>query len=335
MGHFGIMVMAVDNLTIDNVRSDTRRDGFNIDSCKNVRISNCSVNSPWDDGLCLKSSFGLGYSRSCENITISSCYVSSAWRLGTMLDGTWQRFPKDSKDIGTGGGRIKFGTESNGGFINIAITNCIFDQCEGLAIESVDGAIVEDISVTNITMRHCLNPPIFMRLGQRLRGPQGTQIGRMKRILISNIVSYDSAGRFGGGGVIGGIPEHPIEDVKISDIYCEHNGVGTKEVAALMPPENLQRGPEAHMFGDIPASGFFVRHVKNIEFNHVEIAWSEPDVRPVFWLKDVDGAEFFRIKSPRKLEQPVFSLHNVQDFSVMGSRNVKDVQLDNVEQKDI
>src|SRR5665213_1966242 len=84
MGHFGVMAMATDNLTIDNIRSDTRRDGFDIDCCKNVRVSNCSINSPWDDGLCLKSSFGLGYARACENITITNCYISSAWRFGTM-----------------------------------------------------------------------------------------------------------------------------------------------------------------------------------------------------------------------------------------------------------
>lgn len=336
MGHFGLMVMAVDNLTIDNVKSDTRRDGFNIDCCKNVRVSNCSINSPWDDGLCLKSSFGLGYNRVTENITIQSCYVSSAWKLGTMLDGTYKHWEKDTKEIGTGGGRIKFGTESNGGFINIAVTNCIFDACEGIAIESVDGAIVEDIAFSNITMRDLLNPPIFIRLGERLRGPkESTQVGRVKRILLSNIVSYNSAGRFSGGGVIGGLPERAIEDVKISDVYVEHRGVGTKEVAALDPPESLQRGPEAHMFGDIPASGFFVRHVRNIEFSNVEIAWSEPDVRPVFWLKDVDGADFFRIKTPRTLTQPVFALHDVKEFRALACRHVADTQLDTVDRKDL
>lgn len=334
-GHFGILATGTDNLTIDNLKIDTNRDGMNIDCCRNVRISNCSVNSPTDDGICLKSSFSLGYARATENVTITNCYVSSAWRIGSMLDGTWQRFPPDTTENGTGGGRIKFGTESDGGFINITVSNCVFDDCEGLAIESVDGAIVEDISVTNITIRDCLNPPIFLRLGSRLRGPQGRQMGRMRRILIDNIVSYNSVGRFGGGGVISGIPDHPIEDVKISNIYVNHRGVGTKQAAAVTPPENLQGGPEAHMFGDIPASGFFVRHVNNIEFSHVEVAWSEPDVRPVFWLQGVDGADFFRIKSPKDLTAPVFSLHDVKDFSVAFSRHVKDLQLDSVDQKDL
>jgi polygalacturonase len=34
------------SLTIDNLRIDTNRDGMDIDCCQNVRVSNCSVNSP-------------------------------------------------------------------------------------------------------------------------------------------------------------------------------------------------------------------------------------------------------------------------------------------------
>ena len=61
-GHFGILATGVDNFTVDNLKIDTDRDGIDIDCCKNVRVSNCSVNSPWDDGICPKSSFALGYS---------------------------------------------------------------------------------------------------------------------------------------------------------------------------------------------------------------------------------------------------------------------------------
>ncbi|MCU1239216.1 MAG: Exo-poly-alpha-D-galacturonosidase precursor [Candidatus Solibacter sp.] len=40
-GHFGILATAVDNLTIDNLKIDTNRDGMGVDSCRNVRLSNC------------------------------------------------------------------------------------------------------------------------------------------------------------------------------------------------------------------------------------------------------------------------------------------------------
>ena len=62
-GHFCILATGVDNFTLDNVKMDTNRDGVNIDCCRNVRVSNCSVNSPQDDGICLKSSYGLGFAQ--------------------------------------------------------------------------------------------------------------------------------------------------------------------------------------------------------------------------------------------------------------------------------
>ena len=90
-GHFGMLVTGVDNLTIDNLKIDTDRDGMDIDCCRNVRVSNCTVNSPWDDAIVPKSSFALGYNRACENIAITNCYVSGCWELGSVLDGTWKR----------------------------------------------------------------------------------------------------------------------------------------------------------------------------------------------------------------------------------------------------
>jgi hypothetical protein len=49
-----------------------------------------------------------------------------------------------------------------------------FDRSRGLAIESVDGAHIEDVTVSNITMRDISNSPIFIRLGSRMRVPEGT-----------------------------------------------------------------------------------------------------------------------------------------------------------------
>ncbi|HEV2835224.1 MAG TPA: glycosyl hydrolase family 28-related protein, partial [Pyrinomonadaceae bacterium] len=89
-GHFAILATGVDNLTIDNVTIDTNRDGIDIDACKNVRISNCTINSPFDDAICPKSSFALGYARATENVTITNCQVSG-YDEGTLLDGTFKR----------------------------------------------------------------------------------------------------------------------------------------------------------------------------------------------------------------------------------------------------
>jgi polygalacturonase len=151
-GWFGILATGVDNFTLDNLTIDTNRDGMDIDCCHFVMVSNCKVNSPNDDGICLKSSFALNEFRTTENVTITNCIVSG-YNVGTVLDGTYKRTPPSNNFDRGPFGRIKFGTESNGGFKNITISNCVFDYCRGLAIETTDGALIEDVSVNNITMR--------------------------------------------------------------------------------------------------------------------------------------------------------------------------------------
>ena len=260
-GHFAILATGVDNLTIDNVKLDTNRDGMDIDCCHNVRISNCSVNSPWDDGICLKSSYALGCLRATENVTINNCYVTGGYIEGTLLDGTFQRAP-----AGYAGrtGRIKFGTESNGGFKNIAIANCNFDDCGGLAIESVDGGDIEDVTINNISMRDIVNSPIFIRLGNRARGPNHPPVGVIRRINISDLVVSGARQKL--GSIISGIPGHPVEDVRISNLQFLQEGGGNAKEATLQPPEKETDYPEPGMFGTMPSCGFFIRHARGMEF---------------------------------------------------------------------
>src|SRR5260370_256924 len=170
-GHFGILATGVDNLTIDNLKIDTNRDGMDIDCCRNVCVSNCSVNSPWDDGICPKSSFALGYARATENVTITNCYVTGSYEEGALLDGTFSRFGPYFKVVPTG--LIKCVTKSNGRFNNITTSNCVFESCRGFALETADGALLEDFPFVGITMRDTLNSPLFRPPGTRILGPQG------------------------------------------------------------------------------------------------------------------------------------------------------------------
>ena len=323
-GHFGFLLTGVDNLTIDNITIDTDRDGIDIDCCRNVRVSNCFVNSPWDDGICPKSSYALGYARATENMTITNCYVAGSYELGTMLDGTYKKMAPDAPFVARNG-RIKCGTESNGGFKNITISNCVFDACEGLALESEDGALCEDIAISNITMRDVVSAPLFLRLGARLRGPkESTKVGTMQRIVVDNLVSYNTAPHI--STILSGIPGYAIQDIKLSNIYIQHQGGGTAEDAKIVMPEKEDSYPDPGMFGrTTPSQGFFLRHVKNIEMSHVEVAPATPDARPSFYLEDVTRADFIAVTAPTT--PAAFSLHKVTDIRVAISRAAKDTQL--------
>lgn len=323
-GHFAILATGVDNWTVDNLMIDTNRDGIDFDCCQNVRVANTSVNSPNDDALCPKSSYGLGRARMTENITITNCYVSG-FDEGTLLDGTKKR--RDDHIFGHGPtGRIKLGTESNGGFRNITISNCVFEYCRGLALESVDGAQMEDITVSNITMRDIVNAPIFIRLGARLRGPEGTKVGTARRIKFDHIVVHNASAE--AGILLTGIPGHTIDDVSLSNIFIDYAGGGTAQEGARPVPEDEKIYPEPYRFGKLPAWGLFARHMKNLTVDRVEFRVAQEDRRPVVWLEDVTGAGFDRVKLPAAPGVPAFVLKQVGGFSVHQSAGLPETKGD-------
>jgi polygalacturonase len=330
-GWFVLLLNAVDNLTIDNLKMDTNRDGMDIISCKNVRISNCFVNSPEDDGICLKSDYALNYARSLENVTITNCQVSG-YDEGSLLDGTYKRDPNavmKGKPIG----RIKLGTESNGGYKNITISNCVFDYCRGLALETVDGALLEDVTITNITMRDIVNSPIFVRLGARMRGPEGTPVGSLKRVIISNVVAYNVDTMQ--GALISGIPGHDIEDLKLSNIHLYFKGGGTKEQIATEVPELENGYPEPASFKTTPSYGFFIRHVKDLKVSDVEVSFMQNDMRPAYFLDHVTGADFQHIRAQKTDGAATFILKQVKNFNIFNSEPVKNTKIIEVESKEL
>ena len=336
-GHFGILATGVDNLTIDGLQIDTNRDGMDIDCCRNVHIAHCSINSPWDDAIVLKSSYALGFPRPTEMVTISDCLVTGDYEEGTLLDGTFRRFDPARKlapyEEVWRTGRIKFGTESNGGFKNIAISNCVFEACHGLALESEDGARLEDVTITNLTMREIYDAPIFIRLGSRMRGPVGAAIGTIRRVLISNVVCSGADSAI--CSIITGIPGHLIEDVRLSNIILEHKGGGTRGQADLRVPEREAEYPDPDMFGPMPAHGFFIRHVRGIEVDGVKIIAANRDERPAFVLDDVEDAGFVRMQTPVAAGVPLFRLNDVRRFRLRDCAQVHDASLDQVAHKEI
>jgi polygalacturonase len=331
-GHFGILATAVDGLTIDNVKIDTNRDGMDIDCCRDVRVSNCSVNSPYDDGICLKSSFGLGYARDTENVTISNCYVTGGYREGTLLDGTFHHIgPEDTKgNHCSRNGRIKFGTESNGGFKNIAISNCIFDDCQGLAIESVDGGVVDNVVVSNLAIRDCTSAPIFIRLGARLRGPEETTtIGAIRHVSISDVMSQSLAQRY--AVIISGIPGSEIEDLHLHNIRLIYPGGGVQAWADRSTPEKIKGYPDPTMFGGTNAYGFYIRHVNGLELTNVAMSTTRPDARPPIIAKDVQQFSLDRVMADRPDGVPMLRLQDVTDLSTHQVQGVENGDVKYVE----
>jgi polygalacturonase len=333
-GHFGVLVTGVDNLTIDNLKIDTNRDGIDIDACRNVRISNTSVNAPNDDAIVLKTTYALGAARPTEAVTIANCLVSG-YDIGSLLDGTYKRTVKQAPDRDGPTGRIKIGTETDGDFRNITITNVVFDRSRGLALEAVDGGHIEDVAISNVTMREVSNAPIFIRLGARQRAPEGAPLSAIRRVTISNVVAYDADPRY--GSIISGVPGHDVEDVKLSGIRILYRGGLSLDQVAKQPadvvnafffrggvparepyatPEREKEYPEPSMFGLVPAYGFFIRHATGVQLNDINIGYMKEDTRPAFVLDDVKDISFSHVKAQKAEGVPEFVLINVEKLAI-------------------
>lgn len=277
-GHFAIIVTGCDIGTIDNVTIDTNRDGIDIDCCKYFTVSNTKVNTPNDDAIVLKSSYALKRPVLCEHILITNCIVTG-YKLGTFLDGTYV-----PEKVNWVCGRIKLGTESNGGYRNITISNCSCMWSSGLAFEEVDQGRMENIVVTNISLSHVHHYPIYITTGCRNRGPkERTDVSSARDIYISNVVADDCDSL--ASIIITGMEGEPIRNVSLSDIRIQYRGGGKKVTKPYR--EQGTNYPEPRWAGPTPAYGLFARHVDGLQLRNVKFELIRPDERPDIILEDV------------------------------------------------
>lgn len=290
-GHFAIIMTGCDLGTVDNVTIDTNRDGFDIDCCKYLTVSNCKINTPSDDALVLKSSYALKRPVLCEHIAVTNCVITG-YKMGTLLDGTY--IPEKVNWVC---GRFKLGTESNGGYRNIALSNCTFMYSSGLAFEEVDQGVMENVVVSNITMSHVHHYPIYITTGCRNRGPkERTTVSSGADIQISNVIADDVDSL--AGIIITGMPGHPLRNIALSNIRIKYRGGGTADLAKREYREQSTHYPEPRFSGPTPAYGLYARHVDGLDINHVTFSTEKPDYRPAVILEDVRNESIIDLKAP-------------------------------------
>jgi hypothetical protein len=303
-----------DDLTLDQVvvRSQAfwNNDGIDISGCQHVRLSGCDIDSA-DDGICLKSN-----STPCEDIVIHDCRVRS-----------WAN-------------AIKFGTVSFVGFRHISISNCQVWGCghAGLAIESVDSAIVEDVNVSDLTMTN-LRQAILVKLGSR-HTPDG-HVGAIRNVTLSDITADLADGNPDAGQkfkapqpgykhnrfpcIVSGLPGHPIENLTMRRITYHTTGGGTPAVANVpldklaSIPENSRGYPEYSMHGELPAFGLFIRHAVNLTLDNSSVDCARVDSRAGIVCDDVSHLNITGLRVTNAGgTSPVVVLNNVHDADVQG-----------------
>lgn len=302
-GHFCVMAHGCSNMQVEGLVIDTDRDGIDIDCCRDVRVLNCTVNSPKDDAIVLKSSYALGRAVVTEDVTVANC-KTSGYLMGTLLDGTYQRSPYGRDGDGTGPlGRIKLGTESNGGFRNIRITDCTCSDSRGILLGIVDGGTLEDVTVSGIMLRNPTNNPLFVHHGARMRAPLGTPLGKIRRVRFEDITIAGADPRFPIG--VEGLKDGMIEDVTFSDIEIASSGGGTAEDAAREPEYRRETSLEVSYLKTLPASGVYARNARRLTLRNLAFHSEKPDARPTIALFNVEGAIIDGIASPASRENTV------------------------------
>lgn len=283
-----VYVAGCEYVTISGLHIVAHIDGVSPDSCKNVTISDCIIDSA-DDAIVAKCSYTLGRFKDMENLTVSNCILRS------------------------NAAAIKFGTETNSAFRNITITGCtIYDtQLNGIALLTADGAIVEGVSISNITMRNVGNP-ILIQILNRGRGPkpESDKVGEIKNVSISNVIitgpypdtfqatmaQFISTYRnndltlksINHPLVIAGQPDSLVRNVSLSNIIFSAHGGGTMEDREIQLQTVRDGYPGSNLFGDkYPIYGLFAINADNLKLYNVTFTTELEDKRDDVLLMNV------------------------------------------------
>jgi polygalacturonase len=294
-------------LTIKNIRVKStayyNNDGIDIADCRNVKVTGCNVDAD-DDGICLKSHNPNSF---CDSIEIRDCTIRSS------------------------ASGLKFGTASLGGFKHISVSNLQFYNTfrSAIALESVDGGILEDVVIDGVQAVNTGNA-IFIRLGHRRKN---APIGKVRNIKISHVKVEVPSGKPDKGyemegpeprhphnvypASITGLPGHPVENVTLENIRIIYEGGGSKQVAQFgldslsNVPEKEADYPEFSMFGELPCWGLYVRHVDGLTFNDVRLEYKKEDFRPAMIFDDVKQIHINALTIPSAQSAPVIVLKDV------------------------
>lgn len=297
--------IVVDGITIES-RANGNGDGLDFDGCENVRVSNSAFDTS-DDSICLQASRS---DRPCRNITISNCVFVSKWA------------------------GMRIGLLSRGDFEEVTVTNCVFRDIEdsGLKIQMCEGGVMKNMVFSNLVM-HNVPRPIFMTFGQQRAcvdtpGGQFEPMDTMRGFTFSDIRVDSAESGKDSAIVITGMPGHPIEEIRLSNIDLVTGGGGTTDDAATrtlneFTPEVLEGWwPEYTRFGGtVPAHGIYARHVKGLSVNNVRIEPAHPDLRPAVVCDDAEDLDLNGLRfHGNPSAESVIRLQNARQATVRDCR---------------
>ena len=295
--NYNISFAGTDYIEVEGVKLvNGYADGVDTDGCRYVRITNCYIDA-WDDAVCPKASMALGKPRATEHLVVSNCVLRTSCN------------------------NFKFGTESAGDLRDVSVSNCVMLRrpdgrraLGGIALESVDGANIDGVVISNISMEDVV-APIFIRLGTRGRGMPKPAPGSIKNVSIQNVVARGASL----ASSITGVDAGHVENVTVDGLNVTGNGgVAARQ---LDIPEVPDKYPDPDMFGELPALALYGRHVDGITVRNLKVHAAQPDGRPAVVLDDVGRVGISGFDSTNvPPHQPMLLFRNVAGALLDGSR---------------
>jgi hypothetical protein len=273
-----IVPMETDNVLIKNVLLNVdlypTRDGIDPVDCHHTVIQDCTVYTG-DDSFCPKT----GIRRGVDDLLIKDCFTAH-----------------------TGANSYKFGTASYGGFTNALIQDCYAKNATyaTMVVMSRNGADVSNINFSRLEFSNC-GTAFFVFLGQQPGHPDGDvdKLGSINNVHFTDILCSiagqpnpdNSTSAIWGSNISGQIYNNTT--YSISNLFftnCNITYKGGRNSIPNNPPEwDSNQYPEVNLWGDLPAYGYYMRHVNGVTFTNCFSRLNGSDVRPEKATNDVAG----------------------------------------------
>jgi polygalacturonase len=289
----------IHGISIKNPVDGPNTDGIDLTGCQDVTVSNSSIQTG-DDAICLKSTnpYG-GEARLVRNVKVTNCSLS------TCCNG------------------FKIGTESKGGFEEITFSDShIFSGdvpfgervISGVALEVVDGGWIDGVEVSGIKMER-VRAPLFIRMGDRRSSGENARHG-LRNVNLRDVQAADALM----ASCITGLPGVDVQNISLSHFQAGNVLPRKAEWVGRSIPEKPDGYPEVWMFGMLPASGFYARHVRGMQLESVDLSATASEARPTLILEDVSNARIGKLTStPVSGAMPVVQLIGSRDVEIADS----------------
>ncbi|TVY11000.1 glycoside hydrolase family 28 protein [Paenibacillus cremeus] len=325
---WGMHMTGCNQVTVDGVKilgqvRGPNNDGIDPDSCKDVHISNCHIETG-DDCIVIKTTkYGAERYGGCENITVTNCTLQS----------------HDSA--------IKIGTETHADIRNIVVTNCVIrNSNRGVGIWVRDGATMENMLFSNLIIETRLfsnedeikrtlrwwgkSEPIFMT-AERRNTPNAVAPGTIRNIRFDQLL-IESEGCI----YLEGFEEQKLEGISLSNVKMTMR-VKSGYPGGVFDTQPSPRGVFPH---HIPA--IFLRNAKDVTLSDVEVKWAEE--RNANWSNALYGEQLedLHIRGfkglPAQEQLSVMELKRVQGLCIERTKALPGTSvfllLDEVDSKD-